>query len=222
MLIRCDKCSTLYELEEDLLPPRGAPVQCSKCQFVFTAYPAPCTESPHGGSDDAAPSPLPAPSGDPPDSFPLHAEAPDSFPLHEEMEPEAACSAPPVETQFTADGRPIRKVPFPKVEDPAHAGQRPGIARAAGRVSSLSGFPRQKALLWIVPLAVLAFLVIAIVAWRMFGHRVDPPVTQQREGQALPDDRAEHAPAAAVDDAARLDDGGSLEPTAPGAKKRAR
>lgn len=211
MLIRCDKCSTLYELEEDLLPPRGAPVQCSKCQFVFTAFPAPRTESPHGGSDEAAPSQLSALGGDPPDSFPLH----------EEMEPEAACSAPPVETQFTADGRPIRKVPFPKVEDPAHAGQRPGIARAAGRVSSLSGFPRQKALLWIVPLAVLAFLVIAIVAWRMFGHRVDPPVTQQREGQSLPDDRAEHAPAAAVDDAARLD-GGSPEPTAPGPKKRAR
>ncbi len=217
MLIRCDKCSTLYELEEDLLPPRGAPVQCSKCQFVFTAYPAPRTDSPLGVSDEAARSQPSAPSGDPPDSFPL----PDSFPRHEEMEPEAACSAPPVEPQFTADGRPIRKVPFPKVEDPAHAGQRPGIARGAGRVSTLSGFPRQKALLWIVPLAVLAFLVIAMVAWRMHGRRVDPPASQPREGQSLPDDRTEHAPAAAaVDDAARPD-GGSLEPATPGPKKRA-
>jgi predicted Zn finger-like uncharacterized protein len=41
VLIRCEKCSTLYELDDKLLPPQGAPVQCSKCQFVFKAYPAP-------------------------------------------------------------------------------------------------------------------------------------------------------------------------------------
>ena len=213
MLIRCDKCSTLYELEEDLIPPRGAPVQCSKCQFVFTAYPAPRTESPRGDYDEGARSQLPPPSVDPPLSFPLR----------EEAEPAAACSTPTIEPQFTADGRPIRKVPFPKVEDPARAGQLPGIARAAGRVSALSGFPRPKALLWIVPLAVLASLVIAVIAWRIFGHRVDPAATQRREGQSslLPDDRTEHAaPAPAADDAARLD-GGSIEPAAPGSKKRA-
>ena len=84
MLIRCDKCSTLYELEEDLIPPRGAPVQCSKCQFVFTAYPAPRTESPRGDYDEGARSQLPPPSVDPPLSFPLR----------EEAEPAAACSTP--------------------------------------------------------------------------------------------------------------------------------
>lgn len=39
MLIRCEKCTTTYELDEALLPPQGAPVQCSRCQFVFTARP---------------------------------------------------------------------------------------------------------------------------------------------------------------------------------------
>ena len=232
MLIRCDKCSTLYELEEDLLPPRGAPVQCSKCQFVFTAYPAPRTEPPRGSSEvdekgerlrqaggyEAARSQLSA-SG---------ASSPDSFPLREEMETESDYSAPAsTEPQFTADGRPIRKVPFPKVEDPVPAGQRPGTARTPGRVSAPPGFSWQKAQPWIVLLAIVAVFVIALVAWRMLGHRVDPAVAQRREGQSsvLPDDRTERAPAAAVDDGARLD-GGSLEPVAPGPapvpKKRAR
>lgn len=41
MLIRCEKCSTTYELEERLIPPGGAPVQCSRCEHVFRAYPQP-------------------------------------------------------------------------------------------------------------------------------------------------------------------------------------
>ena len=229
MLIRCDKCSTLYELEEDLLPPRGAPVQCSKCQFVFTAYPAPRTEpsriSPEGedkgerlrqaGGYEAARAPLSAPDASPPESFSLR----------EDMETDAEYSAQVfTEPQFTADGRPIRKVPFPKVEDPVPPGQRPGIARTPGRVSALSGLPRQKTLLWIVPLAILVVLVIAIVTWRMLGQRAAPAAPQRREGQSsvLPDDRTERAPAmAAGDEGARLD-GGSVEPGAPSPKKRTR
>ncbi|HET7753560.1 MAG TPA: zinc-ribbon domain-containing protein [Anaeromyxobacteraceae bacterium] len=39
MLIRCEKCSTTYELEERRIPPGGAPVQCSRCEHVFRAYP---------------------------------------------------------------------------------------------------------------------------------------------------------------------------------------
>lgn len=40
MNIRCERCSTLYELDEALLSPQGSPVQCTRCQHVFTAYPA--------------------------------------------------------------------------------------------------------------------------------------------------------------------------------------
>lgn len=39
MLIRCEKCSTLYELDDKLVPPQGAPVQCGRCQYVFTVRP---------------------------------------------------------------------------------------------------------------------------------------------------------------------------------------
>lgn len=40
MVIRCERCSTLYDLDEGLLSPSGSPVQCAKCQHVFTAYPS--------------------------------------------------------------------------------------------------------------------------------------------------------------------------------------
>jgi len=40
VLIRCDKCNTLYELDDELVPVEGALVQCSKCQYVFTTYPS--------------------------------------------------------------------------------------------------------------------------------------------------------------------------------------
>ncbi|MBK9517320.1 MAG: zinc-ribbon domain-containing protein [Anaeromyxobacter sp.] len=39
MIIRCERCSTLYELEETLLAPEGSQVQCTRCQAVFTAVP---------------------------------------------------------------------------------------------------------------------------------------------------------------------------------------
>lgn len=39
MLISCEKCSTTYTLDEALIPASGAPVQCTRCSHVFTAYP---------------------------------------------------------------------------------------------------------------------------------------------------------------------------------------
>ena len=36
MIVRCERCSTLYELDESLLAPEGSPVQCTRCQHVFT------------------------------------------------------------------------------------------------------------------------------------------------------------------------------------------
>ncbi|HET6923892.1 MAG TPA: zinc-ribbon domain-containing protein [Anaeromyxobacteraceae bacterium] len=39
MHIRCERCSTVYELDEKILPPGGAPVQCTRCQHVFHAFP---------------------------------------------------------------------------------------------------------------------------------------------------------------------------------------
>ncbi len=39
MQIACPQCATRYELDERLLPPTGAPVQCTRCSHVFTAVP---------------------------------------------------------------------------------------------------------------------------------------------------------------------------------------
>ena len=39
MIIRCERCSTLYELDEGLLSPEGSAVQCTKCEHVFKAFP---------------------------------------------------------------------------------------------------------------------------------------------------------------------------------------
>ncbi|HEY6101289.1 MAG TPA: zinc-ribbon domain-containing protein, partial [Anaeromyxobacter sp.] len=32
MVIRCERCSILYELDEALLAPGGSQVQCTRCQ----------------------------------------------------------------------------------------------------------------------------------------------------------------------------------------------
>jgi predicted Zn finger-like uncharacterized protein len=39
VIIRCEKCSTVYELDDRLIPSSGAPVQCSRCEHVFRAFP---------------------------------------------------------------------------------------------------------------------------------------------------------------------------------------
>jgi len=39
LVIRCERCSTMYELDEKLLAPTGSDVQCTKCQHVFKAFP---------------------------------------------------------------------------------------------------------------------------------------------------------------------------------------
>jgi len=39
LIIRCERCSTTYELDEKLLATGGSEVQCTKCQHVFLAHP---------------------------------------------------------------------------------------------------------------------------------------------------------------------------------------
>ena len=39
MLVTCQECSRTYVLDEALLPPAGAQVQCTRCGHVFTARP---------------------------------------------------------------------------------------------------------------------------------------------------------------------------------------
>ena len=39
MIITCEKCSTKFNLDENLLKQTGSKVRCSKCQNIFLAYP---------------------------------------------------------------------------------------------------------------------------------------------------------------------------------------
>lgn len=39
MQIACPRCATSYVLDDALIPPQGAPVQCTRCGHVFTATP---------------------------------------------------------------------------------------------------------------------------------------------------------------------------------------
>jgi len=55
--IRCERCATVYELDERILPPTGAPVQCTRCQLVFHAFP------PQAAGRTLAGQPAPAASG---------------------------------------------------------------------------------------------------------------------------------------------------------------
>ncbi len=68
MHISCEQCGTTYVLDERLIPPQGAPVQCTKCQHVFTALPPQATRPAPAasqtvifGAGQAAP-PAPPPS----------------------------------------------------------------------------------------------------------------------------------------------------------------
>jgi predicted Zn finger-like uncharacterized protein len=78
--IACVKCSTLYELDERLIPPSGAPVQCTRCGYVFTAKPTP----------EAAP-PKPPPS---------------TAPVSVQAKPSLSAKAPPSVAQAPAEARP--------------------------------------------------------------------------------------------------------------------
>lgn len=213
MHIRCEKCNTLYELDENLLPAAGAPVQCSKCQFVFKAYPGPREEPPPEAQPAAnepaardepaaaegqegvaqptggepATSPEPSPGAAPPTGRrSAAAAAPPEGGARAQTQgakrppaPASGAGATPGadEPQFTADGRPIRKVPFPTEEPAAPSGPRPVLGQVPA--PALSAKSRRWALV-VVPVAVLIVLVIVFVAWRLLGRRPDPAAAERR------------------------------------------
>ena len=213
MHIRCEKCNTLYELDETLLPSSGAPVQCSKCQFVFKAFPSPGPE-PGQASAEVGGAMVPGASGAAQDvaregegavlsaaerGVVQEAAANASGRAAASLaEPEStgakgqakktnssssSAAAAPDEPQFTADGRPIRKVPFPTMEEPAApTGPRPVLGRVPSRPSSSAQRRWARVL---VPVA-LALLLAAIIAWLVLGRHSSPPsAPQPTEGHSL-------------------------------------
>jgi predicted Zn finger-like uncharacterized protein len=134
VLIRCEKCSTLYELDEKLLPPGGAPVQCSKCQYVFHAQ----APSPGAAEIPAPPAAAKAPAAaaPPPPEPPREAAAPPpsadgpvpaSPPSAAASRPAPAPTPPPA-----AEAR-----PEPPRSTPPPGGPRPGAGSATTSSTSI-------------------------------------------------------------------------------------
>jgi predicted Zn finger-like uncharacterized protein len=239
VLIRCEKCSTVYELDEKVLPPGGAPVQCSRCQYIFTAHPSSAPNGvfappqpaaapavpPAPEVNSALPAPTPSPAAPaaappPPAARPPPAGAvapplaagpgatPSPTPAPARSTPLPAPrvgSAAPSDGPRTSDGRPIRKVPFP--DDDAPTGPARPLPRPPVDVPPRAG--SRSAVKWVVALALLAGVAVAVAAWKRSAQRVDPAAAEQRAaGLALlvRDDRASLASAAVkFEDAERLD-----------------
>jgi predicted Zn finger-like uncharacterized protein len=68
LLIRCERCSTLYELDDRMLSPEGSPVQCARCQHVFTVRPPQAPGQTLQGLPAQEPPPAPPPPASPSES----------------------------------------------------------------------------------------------------------------------------------------------------------
>ncbi|MFL5272587.1 MAG: zinc-ribbon domain-containing protein [Anaeromyxobacteraceae bacterium] len=210
MLIRCEKCSTVYELDEKVLPPGGAPVQCSRCQYIFTAHPSSAPNgvfappqpaaapavAPAPEVNSAIPAPTPAPAA-PASAAPARETHPPRSPAAA-TPPAAGSGATPSTTPPPARSTPL---PAPRVGSAAPSeGPRTSDGRLIRKVpfpddDAPAGPPRplprmpvdvppragsRSAMPWIVALALLAAVAAAVAAWKRSAQRVDPAATEQR------------------------------------------
>lgn len=188
MLIRCERCSTLYELDEGLLSAEGSQVQCTRCEHVFTAHPSPPPGQTLVGVPAAA---APQPGAPEAPAAPAAREAVRS------ARPGAAGRAPPPSTRAPAPpARPASEAP----RAPVRTGQ-PAVYRPSPGSSPVHRAPVLKRdtvgafearlrwaarARWIVPGAAAAALVLAGAAWFLLARRGDPTADRAREdGLAL-------------------------------------
>jgi predicted Zn finger-like uncharacterized protein len=47
LIIQCEKCATIYHMDQALLEPFGSKVRCSRCGHIFRVNPSPLSEIPH-------------------------------------------------------------------------------------------------------------------------------------------------------------------------------
>jgi predicted Zn finger-like uncharacterized protein len=183
--IRCERCSTLYELDEALLAPTGSQVQCTKCQEVFTAFPS---QGP----------------GRTPVGAPVEPEAAPALPREERTAPPPPEQrAPTAPSGARADPRAPRGGPPPVYRPPssfggtvpAGVGRTPVLRRDA--VGSFEARLRWSARWrWLAPTLVGLVVAGAAAAWFLLGHDRQPDPRERAEALAL----------VARDDAASLDE----------------
>jgi predicted Zn finger-like uncharacterized protein len=186
LVIRCERCSTTYELDESLLAPTGSEVQCTKCQHVFTAYPPQSA----GRTLVGVPAqPPPAAARPAPAAPPAPAASPAAAPARADngaAAPRAVrTSAPAVYRPQAATGSAGAAVPRAPVLKRDTVGTFEARLRWSARVR------------WLAPLA-LACLIVAIAAmWALLRRRGDAGAERTRtEAVAL----------LTLDDAANVDE----------------
>jgi len=144
--IRCERCSTTYELDETLLAPGGSPVQCTKCQHVFTAVP-PRTAGRTLIGVPAAPAP--------------HPVAPPKAPVAEPQPPTGPRQGPAIYR------------PSPAAASPT-AGARNARARRDTMGAFEARLKASQRLRWLVPLVVVILAILVGGGWMLLSRRVDP------------------------------------------------
>ena len=187
MVIRCERCSTLYELDEALLSPAGSQVQCTRCQHVFTAFPA---RAPGRTLVGVPAQPAPAPSRP---ERPVSSSAGPRTPS-----PGGPAAAAAVARHETP--RPARSGPAPVYRPTAGvasptAGRAPILKRdtVGAFENRLRWMARWR---WLAPILAVAVLLGGAAAWLFLGNRAEPEASRARtEAMAL----------------LALDDGASLE-----------
>lgn len=198
MVIRCERCSTLYELDEGLLSPSGSQVQCTRCQHLFTAYPPRAAGRTLVGVPQVAAGDGDGEGRDAPDAPPAAPALPKARSAPAAHRPTAVRGAAKTEP------KPVRTVPAPvyrPATPSAGAQPPPGVSRAPVlRRDAVGAFEarlrRSARMRWLAPVLAGAAIVVLAAGWFLLGRRgASPAVDARREALAL----------AALDDAASLD-----------------
>jgi predicted Zn finger-like uncharacterized protein len=195
LVIRCEHCSTLYELDESLLAPEGSPVQCTRCQHIFTAHPA------------RAPGP---PVADPPRrevvaegiaADPRASDASQGRQEDETPEPPPVEARPALTPDTPKGSGPVRPAPprsGPSVYRPAPSQatvSRPPIIRQNPVGAFESRLRWNARWRWLAPTLIVLTAALAVASWIVLGRRADPAAQARAEALAL----------LALDDAESLD-----------------
>jgi len=157
--IQCERCSTVYELDEARLPPGGAAVQCTRCRHVFRAVPPGAA-----GETLVGQPPAPAPPADTGSRTAVFAPPPRA--LRSDRPPFAS---PPAATPAGAET---------SAEEPSAAAHREGDTTLTRQVKATGAAGRRA---WLGALALLVAMGLAAAGWAWWRSRVDPRALALRE-----------------------------------------
>jgi predicted Zn finger-like uncharacterized protein len=177
LIIRCERCSTMYELEESLLAPEGSQVQCTKCQLVFVAVPprAAGRTLPGMPAADAASKPAPA------HAAPARSAPAREPPAREGPAARAARTGSPAVYHPPTSGAPVR----------APVLKRDTVGTFEARLRWTARWR------WLGPVLGGAVVVLVAVGWLLLSRSSRPTPS---------DTRAEALALMALDDAGSLDE----------------